>query len=301
MALLPVDDDALPDDGTLASALAGIEPALPVVIMIHGFRFSPSVPVHDPHAHILSLAPGRSCWKAVSWPRHLGLSGKAGLALGFGWQARGTIWQAHARAAQAGARLARLIAALRRVAPERPVHIFAHSLGARVALTALPRLPAGAVDRVILIAAAAFCAESRRAMSSPAGRSVEVINVLGRENWLFDLLLRSALPLRGPTLGRGLRGLGNWLDLPLDKTHTLLRLADMGFRIRPARVYVCHWSSYLRPGVFSLYKALLLRPSEMPLALLRQQVLPPVQADLGARLFALVANLPILPRRRTPL
>jgi hypothetical protein len=291
MALLPINDDALPDLSTLAAMVVGLAPQAPIVVMLHGFRFSPEIEVHDPHRHILSMTPDRSCWKAVSWPRHLGLTGDRGLALGFGWHARGSIWQAHARAAQAGARLARLIEALRQVAPGRPIHIFAHSLGAR--------LPAGAVDRIILIAAAAFRSETKRVMKSPAGRSVEVINVLGRENRLFDLLLRAALPLRGPTLGSGLHGHLNWLDLPLDQPAVLSRLAAMGHRILPARVAICHWSSYMRPGVFGLYRTLLLRPAELPIAHLRQQVTPSATAGMRGPFATLTEGMPTVVHRRT--
>lgn len=274
MALLPVNDTRLPDDAALASALAASRQDAPIVIMIHGFRFDPAVPAHDPHAHILALRPGRACWKAVSWPRHLGLAGETGLAIAFGWQARGTIWAAHARAARAGARLARLIDALGRVAPGRPVQIIAHSLGARVALTALPRLAPGRVGRIVLLAAAAFARETRRALASPAGRLAEVFNVTAPENTLFDLLLRAALPLRGRTLGGGLAGLTNWLDLPLTDPVALTTLAGLGWRIRPPRAVICHWSGYLRPGIFGIYRALLTDPRRTPLPLLRAQLAP---------------------------
>jgi hypothetical protein len=298
MAVLPVNDDALPDVATLSAAISALAPAAPVVILIHGFRFDPHDPRHSPHSHILAQRPDRACWKAVSWPRHLGLTGDRGLAIGFGWRARGTIWQAHARAPQAGARLARLIGSIRAADPARPIHVFAHSLGARVLLTALPRLPAGAVDRAIFIAAAAFRAEARRVMKSPAARAAEIVNVLSPENTLFDLLLRAALPLRGATLGRGLRGPSNWLDLPLGGSATLARLDDIGHRIRPARVNICHWSGYLRPGVFGLYRALLLRPAEMPLAVLRNHLAPPARPGFLDRLRNLPALLPPGLRRR---
>ncbi len=295
MALLPVNDDALPCDATLRAAMAGLKPSAPIVIMIHGFRFAPADPGHDPHRHILAQRPDPSCRKAVSWPRHLGVTGGLGLAIGFGWTARGTIWQAHARAAQAGLRLARLIAALNRIAPDRPVHLFAHSLGARVALTALPRLQPGSVDRIILLAAAAFQPEAARMMASPAGRTTEVINVRGRENMLFDLLLRAALPRRGPTLGRGLPDVPNWLDLSLDRDDCLAVLARLGHRIRPGRAMICHWSGYLRPGAFGLYRSLLFYPAATPLLHLRTLLAPPKRP---ARFRINLVPLPF--RRQTP-
>jgi len=269
MALLPVNDDHLPDDAALRAALAALPDAAPIVVLIHGFRFDPASPAHDPHRHILALNPGRTCWKAVSWPRHLGLAGGRGLAIAFGWPARGTIWSAQRRAAAAGARLARLIEALGRAAPGRPVQVFAHSLGARVALTALPQLAPGRIGRIVLIAAAAFAAESRRAMASPAGRAAEVINVTGAENRLFDLLLRAAMPLRGRTLGGGLAGQPNWLDLPLDDPAVLAELGRRGWRTRPPAAIVCHWSGYLRPGILRFHHALLTEPGRTSLVMLR--------------------------------
>lgn len=281
MALLPVNDTGLPDDAALTQALAALRPDAPIVIMIHGFRFDPRSPAHDPHAHILALRPARRCWKAVSWPRHLGLAGDRGLAIAFGWQARGTIWTAHARAARAGIRLARLLTALDRVAPGRPVQIMAHSLGARVALTALPRVGAGRVGRIVLLAAAAFAPEARRAMASPAGRTAELLNVTAPENALFDMLLRAAFPLRGPTLGGGLAGVPNWLDLPLADPEALATLARLGWRIKPPRAAICHWSGYLRPGIFPFYRALLTDPRRTPLPLLRAHLAPPPRATVA--------------------
>ena len=276
MTLLSLSATIPPDPGTLRAALAALPSGAPVVVMIHGYRFSPLIPAHDPHRHILSLSPGRTCWKAVSWPRHLGLQGAAGLGIGFSWEARGTIWTAYRQAAQAGARLHELLALLHTIAPERPVHLFAHSLGARVALCALPGLAAGAVDRIILISAAAFRAQALRALDSPAGQRAEFINVQGRENLAFDLMLRLALPAHGPTLRR--IGAGNWLDLPLDNG---VPLAALGYRIAPLRARICHWSGYLRPGVFRLYRALLLAPAQTPLAHLRLHLHPAVVAPRG--------------------
>lgn len=272
MPILQVSAEDLPAAAVLAAAVAGLPAAAPVVILLHGYRFSPASPQHDPHRHILADSPDPDCWKAISWPRHLGLSGGQGLAIGFGWEARGTIWAAHAQAKGSAVALARLIRRLRQIDPHRPVHIFAHSLGARVAFCALTLLPPGAVQRLILLAAALFRPEARAALATPAGQTAQVFNVLGRENLMFDLLLRAALPHLGASLGRGNITLPHWLDLPLDDPASLLRLADIGYPIPMPAVRICHWSGYLRPGVWRLYRDILLHPAQTPLAYLQDQL-----------------------------
>ncbi len=269
MAILAISDHDLPRDATLADAVAGLRPDAPIVVMIHGFRFDPADPDTDPHTHILSMTPRPDCWKAVSWPRRLGLTGDRGLAIGWGWRARGTIWGAYAEAQASGLRLATVISRLHRIAPDRPVHVFAHSLGARVALTALALVPAGAVGRLVLLSAAAFVAEAVVALDTPAGSRAEVFAVRGAENLLFDVLLRAALPFKGVTLGAGSAGLPRCLDLALDRPAMLAALRRIGFRIAPPAARICHWSGYLRPGVWGLYRALLHRPVDVPMSLLR--------------------------------
>lgn len=294
MALIAVNDRDQPDGAALKAALGSLPPGAPIVIMAHGFRYSPSAPAQNPHRHILSLDPDRRSWGAISWPRRLGFGGDQGLAIAYGWESRCSIWQAHARAAVAGRRLAALIGLLRQIDPDRPLHIIAHSLGARVALTALAQVEAGTVGRVLLIAAAAHLSEARAAMASPGGRTAEVINVLARENRLFDLLLLAVLPYCGRTLGRGHVDARGWLDLPIDRGASLAGLHALGWRIAPSRVAICHWSGYLRPGVWSLYRALLQRPAETPLAVLRAATAP------VARTWGLAAVLPLQSRRHTP-
>jgi pimeloyl-ACP methyl ester carboxylesterase len=269
MPVLAIRDDDLPGRAILSDALAGLAPGAPVVVMIHGFRYSPSDPRHDPHRHILAVVPEAQHWGAVSWPRRVGLDEEQGLGIAWGWDAMGSIWCAHRRAATSGEALACFIAALRRLDPDRPVHIIAHSLGVRVALAALSHLREGAVQRVIMLAAATSLRESLIAWASPAGQTAEFINVVGRENCLFDLLLLAALPHQGRRLGRGFVGAENWLDLSLDDHTTLVALGRLGWKVAPARATICHWSSYLRPGIWRLYKALLLHSPQIPLARIR--------------------------------
>lgn len=258
----------------LQRALGG---AGPVIIMIHGFKFRPGHPDACPHGHILSLTPAKACRKALSWPRALGIGQgdpDEGLAIAFGWDARGTIWQAWRRAARAGAALAALLAAIHRIDPARPVHALAHSLGARVILRALcePGLPSGSLSRAILLSGAEFGSHAAEALYGEAGRQAEIINVTSRENDLFDFMLERLIapPVRGDgALGFCLPDAPNALTLQLDHPQTRTALAQAGFPISAPRGRVCHWSTYLQPGVFDLYRALLRRADDLPLPHLR--------------------------------
>jgi pimeloyl-ACP methyl ester carboxylesterase len=265
MSLLPVTCEGTTpgfDGAAVERSLAALAPRAPVAVLIHGFRYAPGAGIHCPHGHILSLTPRRDVPRAISWPRHLRLAGpRDGLALAFGWPARGTIWQAQARTAGAAEALASLVAAIRRHDPDRQVDLVAHSLGARVAMAALPRVETGSIGRVLLLAPADFRAHAEAAMDSAAGRSAEVFSITSRANALFDLCMETLLSARlHASVAQGLsHPRQNWLDLRIDDPATETALARLGFPLRPAMVRICHWQPYLRPGVFALYRALLAR------------------------------------------
>lgn len=268
-------DAPTPVSSTLRAAL---DHPGPVIIMTHGFKFAPNHPFACPHRHILSLDPKVQSWKAKSWPRGFGFgagSPDEGLAVAFGWSGRGSIWHAYDQAKQAGLCLADLIAMIRQEAPGRPVHLVAHSLGARVVLGALPHLDAGAIGRVLLLNGAEFGAAARAALESPAGQTAEVISVTTRENDLFDFLLERLIPaseLGDRSLAQALPQRPNTLTLQLDHPETLRALDRSGFPVAQGRArFYCHWSTYLRDGVFEFYNALLRAPENLALARLRTQ------------------------------
>jgi hypothetical protein len=134
-----------------ASARAGAGGG-PTVVMIHGYKYDPADPRRSPHRLLFSDRPD-TCRHGVrrirSWPAGLGVtaSGRDGLCVGYGWRARAP-WvpsllrgrngfsAAYAEAGRAGEGLAPLLGALARARPE-PVDLIAHSLAARVALSAL--------------------------------------------------------------------------------------------------------------------------------------------------------------------
>lgn len=256
----------------LAAALARIPPTLPVPILIHGFRYAPGVRGKDPHDQILSPV-GQAGRGLPSWPRHLGLrEDDPQLMIAFGWQAGGTLWAARNQAVRAGVALSHLIRTIHQLRPGQPVSIMAHSLGARVFLGALETLPERSIWRAVLLYPAAFRYETEHALAFPAGRTCEIVNVTSGENHLFDLchtMLTSGV--LGRPVGRGLsRARPGWLDLPIDCNETLTGLAHLGFRIGRRERRVCHWSSYLRPGIFALYEALIAVPDAISLARLER-------------------------------
>lgn len=272
-------------EGAIRAALAGLPPGAPVVVMVHGRGYRPGDTVHCPHRLLYADRTGGD-GHAPSWSRRLGLTGPGGgrlpgLAVGFGWDGAGSVWRA-ARVAEgtAAAGLVRLVTLLRRDRPQAPVDLIGHSLGARVILAALARLHPGAVGRVILMAGAEFVDRAEASLASPAGRLAEVINVTSRENDLFDWLFETALGRAehgigiggdhgNRALGRGLGHLPNAVDVQIDSAAVRAGLAGLGFRLAAPRARICHWSVYLRPGVFPLYRALIHRRSALPLARLR--------------------------------
>ncbi len=246
------------DRGRLARKLEALPPDAPVVVMIHGWRYAPGFARDCPHGSILSLDPAPQDRRAVSWPRHLGLDGKQGLGIALGWNAKSDPWRAHLRAHHTGEALANIARTVHALSGRR-VQIIAHSMGARVALAALPLLDPGLIDRMILLAAAETRGRTLAALVTPAGRSVEVINVTTRENDLFDACFEWGIHLGLRTsIGQGLgHSRPNWHDLWIDQPRTLAELAALGHLLADPPRRICHWSPYLRPGTIALYRALI--------------------------------------------
>lgn len=252
------------DAGNLMAQLEQLGSGRPIVIMIHGYRHQPGHARDCPHNHILSASPLIPDPRVVSWPVALDLDGHDAMGIAFGWPARGTIWGAYARAGQAGRQLAQLVG---RLPADRAVHIIAHSFGARVALRAISLLPRVRVQRVILLAAAELRRPARVAVAKAVG--TDIINICTRDNWFFDTGLAWII---GAGLDAGLgHGLGrtapHWHDLRIDNPATRACLDQLGYAVGPARLRICHWSAYLRPGAFTLYRALL--TGQLPLAVLQ--------------------------------
>ena len=261
----------------------------PVLIMLHGFGYCLSRAGQSPHDHILTCGADHPLRRAPSWPRRMGYgqgTPDLGLCLAFGWEAGGNIWRAHREAGRAGKALATLIADLAALGAG-PVNIMAHSLGARVALAALRDLNPGDIGRMILLTGAELRSTAEVALLSPAGRKAEVLNIISRENDVFDFIYEWLLaPHR-----IGARALGAGLALPhcvtaqTDHPAHLAGLHALGFPTAPAAHRMCHWSTYLRPGLFPLYRAFLGSDPSLSLADLRA-ALPDKPTRRWSRLLA---------------
>jgi hypothetical protein len=182
------------------------------------------------------------------------------------------------------------------------VNAIAHSLGARVVLSSLPYLLPGDLGRVVLLAGAEFRDRAAHVVDSPAGRAVEIVNVASSENALFDGLLRlllRPLSLDAVAIGRGLpASRPNWIDLYIDDPGTRSGLARLGIRLPAPARRICHWSGYMRPGMFMLHRRLLRSPGALTFAELRA-VLPVGTTD-PARGLA-VWQLAVAPGRSRPI
>lgn len=248
----------------------------PIVVMLHGYRYSPSEPAHDPHRHILSLDPDRRCRRVTSWPRALGFGGgrsDEGLGLAYGWEARGSLGSAYRRAGEAGTALAGIVSRLADQAG-RPVALIGHSLGARVALQTIRDAEAGSIGRVILLTGAEFRCTAAEALDSPAGDTAEIFNITSRENDLFDFALEQWMSLgRRQALGFGLdQPARNWIDVQIDQSETLAELERMGFPTESRPLRLSHWTPYLRRGLFDFYRTALFQPWALPMNMLRARL-----------------------------
>ena len=148
--------------------------------------------------------------------------------------------------------------ALKTAAPDRDIHIVAHSMGARVAMTGLKAAEIGVVRRVILLNGADFVGHVAGALEQHA-RAISLFNVTSRENAVFDALTEVSLAAGWRdrcAVGRGIHA-DRAVTVRLDNACHLRALRRFGFDLPAPSKRICHWSTYLRPGTGALYRAIL--------------------------------------------
>ncbi|MGF1445774.1 MAG: hypothetical protein ACFBRM_06180 [Pikeienuella sp.] len=292
-----------PATGALARLLPDLPLGADVCVLIHGFRYTwrqQIAPEACPHARLYATRPVRPSPRRrpcrAAWPAELGFAqaeGRERLAIAFAWEARvgrhgrlgfGVV---HQRAERAGAALAGLLTRLAGLRPDLAVDIFAHSLGARVALAAglvAPQLP---FRRLLLLGAAEHVAAADAWLSTVP--QAEAIHLLSRANDLYDAAFAIGAPGERGRAPLGRRGLGRrhprWLDLQID--HPAFR-SWTAARDRPlarAPERVSHWHFYADHGAMALYRGWLRDPRAGLVPRLRGDGVPEVLEPRWARLL----------------
>ena len=274
----------------------------PAIIMVHGYKYAPHSDRHCPHKKIYAAQIGR-------WPRALGFgtgTPNEGVAIAFGWYARGSLRAAHKRSALLGRQLAALINLLKQQRPDRPINIISHSMGAQIALNSLQHLPRCSVGRLALLSGACFHSTAQSMLATPAGRDVEVLNITSRENDLFDAAFERLLGggmVEDRAIGQGIDA-ANVATLQIDCPAVLDALGAWGIHIASPERRICHWSSYKRPGVMELYRRFLYKPTTLEFASLRN--LRNSSDPRWSRLInipskSITSNVLALPRRERPI
>ena len=269
----------------------------PVIILIHGFKYDPDCTDRSPHATIFRRTPHQDNCNKTPWLQNLGFGiGRCdeGLAIAFGWRARGNLWRAQRSARLAGAQLADVIRTIRALAPHRPIHAITHSMGSEVIFEALHRLGSGDIDRIITLTGASYATRAEKALQTHAGQTAELLNVTSRENDVFDFMFERLIapPSRGDrAMGVGIRA-PNAVTIQLDCVRTLATLAHFGGHIARPHRRICHWSGYTRAGALHFYAHAMRNTDAVPLAAL-QHALPLAPKPRWSRMFAM-PDAPVL-------
>lgn len=248
----------------------------PLCVMVHGYRYTWAS--HEamlcPHSRLYGFTP-RPCRGPrpldAAWPGQLGFSPanpEEGLTIAFGWEARSlksggrarSFAQIYRDAETTAAALAAVISEIHHRRSDLEIDLFAHSLGARVVLSAMRQVPEAPFGRVILMAAAEYAQAARSAMAATSRG--DVYHILSRANDPFDRMFRLLAPWPRPeqpaTLAEA--GLGarhqRWLDLQLDLPELAGWMAARGFRLEKDDP-LSHWHFYTDPGAMRFYRTIL--------------------------------------------
>ncbi|MEL6336638.1 MAG: hypothetical protein AAFQ88_08325 [Pseudomonadota bacterium] len=313
----------------LDAALDALPDQAPVVVLVHGYRFSWATRQNSgapfcPQTRLYSTdpqTPVQGVWpRAANWPAGLGFTaegrGTQGLCIAFGWDARRPVLATILRsgrhdfvevfdaAGAAGEALADVLTHLAARRPDLRPGFMTHSLGARVALAAMAKAPWLALDRAVLLGAAEFSetAEAVLAAQDRAGGTAQIYHVLSRANDLFDALFWTLAPRRRSVeAGRPCRTLGRagltlrgghrrWIDIQLDHDTTARHFQARGHGLERLGESISHWHFYTDPGAMTAWRAILRHRPGWSIMALREAGLDQMPAPRWSRL------IPRLPR-----
>lgn len=269
--------------------IADCPPEAPVVILIHGLRYSWRADRGcDPQTTLYLSEPleedRRRRPLRANWPYQLGFteSGRDdGVCIAFGWDA-GRL----SSLGNANVVLARFAPALVAVFETiqlagREADCFGHSLGSALILDAIAAQPGLPVRRALLLGPAERRSRaSRAAFAQQARTQTEFLHVLARANDVFDeayhqLAPRTEeaddLPLGASGIGAGLT---NWMDLQIDHPETRRWLASCGLPPTRPPERVSHWVYYSDPSAMAFYASVLRDTSPSCLKTLRDARAP---------------------------
>lgn len=289
----------------------------PVVVMVHGFLFDPKQAVSpepeetdNPHGRVYHFKDGdereEQRHHTSSWPRHLGFrendaTGATGTVIAFGWHSQpgfasslidhfqNFYARAYDNAGLSAWVLLNVLHICMTLLPNRPLHVFCHSLGSRVVVRALAL--AAKYDRtdilerlgqVVVLGGSEYVVEAqlmhRRLDDLKLANRPAVYNVVSRENDVLDKLGENFGPRTfGNTQVIGHNGLDvetrspHWIDLQIDSKKLQEWMSGRGFEVsgdRPGNVWD-HWYYYTHRGNMALYNDIIRQPASWVIAALR--------------------------------
>lgn len=290
----------------LSAAVATCPDEAPIVVLLHGLRYSwRQGRGCDPHSTLYVAGPLPASRRIrpdrVNWPHLLGFreDGVAdGVCVAFGWDAGrlSDIRNAPSALARASDGLTAVIEAVASMG--RRADCLGHSLGAALPLSAMRARPGLPVRRVLMLGPAERRGAALAAVRAQSGREkTEFVHMLARANDVFDEAYHRFAPTSPEGCARplGAAGLGEarpeWLDLQID--HPLTRRWISRWTQRPERRpdRVSHWLFYSDEMLMALYGRILRDPSRSIITALRDGGAPDEIAPRWSRLRPRLARL----------
>ena len=216
----------------------GTQTGAPLVVLVHGRGFAPQSkrfrPVDTLYLNSANFSTGLSIWAQSTWanrfaPRNLVASEFT--RIGYGWQCDAKwAWRKNQNLVESEVPyFAGFLQGLRKIAPNRPIHLMAHNLAAQLCLRAIETQPSLSLQRIILLDAEAYISDAILALTSKAGEKARFYNFIGADarnlpRFPFKLIKSAS---SDHSIRQGFPFIHqNWVDIPYDHLEimdTLLR------------------------------------------------------------------------------